>query len=155
MHMKAKGRWACDIAYIYSRFCPGNMERECVRAIGRTDATPFMEPADAHWASVANWTEDSIVWATMKSSMTAMGRYRTMTQTAIANSAAEVGFEVRYFLRLRLRHGVAFSDGATRRRVQRNRPRPRSTLTNSAVVLYFGIFESREGPRQRGVVPWE
>ena len=23
----------------------------------RTDTTPFMESADAHWASVANWTE--------------------------------------------------------------------------------------------------
>ena len=34
------------------------MERECVRAMGRTDATPFMESTDAHWASVANWTED-------------------------------------------------------------------------------------------------
>ena len=56
-HMKAKGRWAGDIAYIYSRFCP-DMERECVRAMGRTDATPFMESSDAHWASIANWTED-------------------------------------------------------------------------------------------------
>ena len=61
MHMKAKGRWAGDdIAYICSRFCP-DMERECVRAVGRTDATPFMESADAHyWASVANWTEDDM-----------------------------------------------------------------------------------------------
>ena len=48
---------AGDIAYIYSRFCP-DMERECVRAMGRTDATPFMESLDAHWASIANWTED-------------------------------------------------------------------------------------------------
>ena len=58
-HMKAKGRWAGDIAYIYSRFCP-DMERECARAMGRTDATPFMESTDAHWASVANWSEDDM-----------------------------------------------------------------------------------------------
>ena len=58
-HMKAKGRWAGDIAYIYSRFCP-DMERECVRAMGRTDATPFMESSDAHWASIANCTEDDM-----------------------------------------------------------------------------------------------
>ena len=58
-HMKSKGRWAGDIAYIYSRFCP-DMERECVRAMGRTDATPFMESSDAHWASIANWTEDGM-----------------------------------------------------------------------------------------------
>ena len=56
-HMKAKGRWAGDIAYIYSRFCP-DMERECARAMGRTHATPFMESSDANWASIANWTED-------------------------------------------------------------------------------------------------
>ena len=28
--------------------------------MGRTDATSFMESTDAHWASVANWTEDDI-----------------------------------------------------------------------------------------------
>jgi len=28
--------------------------------MGRSDATPFMESADAHWASVANWTEDDM-----------------------------------------------------------------------------------------------
>ena len=27
--------------------------------MGRTDATPFMEPSGAHWASIANWTEDA------------------------------------------------------------------------------------------------
>ena len=95
MHMKAKGRWAGDIAYICSCFCPG-MERECVRAMGRTDATSFMESADAHWASVANWTEDEIwTWVMMKSSITAMNRNWAMAQTTMSNLAAEVGFEVR------------------------------------------------------------
>ena len=27
---------------------------------GRTDATPFVESTDAHWASVANWTENNM-----------------------------------------------------------------------------------------------
>ena len=49
-------RSAGDIAYIYSRFCP-DIERECARAMGRTDAAPFMEFSDAHWASIANWTQ--------------------------------------------------------------------------------------------------
>ena len=46
----------------------------------------------------------------MKSSMTAMNRYRMMTQaqTAMMNSTAKVGFEVRCFLRLRSRLDVAF-----------------------------------------------
>ena len=44
MHMKSKGRWAGDIAYIYARFCP-KMDREAVRAMGQTDASPFMECA--------------------------------------------------------------------------------------------------------------
>ena len=57
MHMKAKGRWADDIAYIYARFCP-DMDREAVRAMGCTDATPFMESADAVFASISGWTED-------------------------------------------------------------------------------------------------
>ena len=58
MHLKAKGRWSGDIAYIYARFCP-DMDREAVRAIGCTDASPFMENIDSHWATVAAWTEDA------------------------------------------------------------------------------------------------
>ena len=56
--LKAKGRWSGDIAYIYARFCP-DMDREAVRAIGRTDASPFLENIDSHWATVAVWTEDA------------------------------------------------------------------------------------------------
>ena len=58
MHMKAKGRWSGDIAYTYARFCP-DMDHEAVRAIGCTDASPFMESIDSHWATVAVWTEDA------------------------------------------------------------------------------------------------
>ena len=58
MHLKAKGRWAGDIAYVYARFCP-EMDREAVRAMGQTDATPFMECADSHWATISGWTEDT------------------------------------------------------------------------------------------------
>jgi len=36
------------------------------------------------------------------------GRLRTTTQTTMTISAVEVGFEVRCFLRLRSRRGVAF-----------------------------------------------
>ena len=57
MHLKGKGRWSGDIAYIYARFCP-DMDRDAVRAIGRTDATPFMENTDSLWATIAAWTED-------------------------------------------------------------------------------------------------
>ena len=57
------------------------------------------------------------IWVMMKSSMTAMDRYRTMTQTTMMNSTAEVGFEVRCFLRLLPRRGAAFSAYVTRRRV--------------------------------------
>ena len=35
------------------------MDREAVRAMGQTDATPFMECADSHWASISGWTEDT------------------------------------------------------------------------------------------------
>ena len=52
MHMKAKGRWSGDIAYVYARFCP-DMDRDAVRAMGCTDATPVMESIDLHWATVA------------------------------------------------------------------------------------------------------
>ena len=58
MHLKSKGRWAGDIAFIYARFCP-EMDRDAVRAMGQTDASPFMECADSHWASLSGWTEDS------------------------------------------------------------------------------------------------
>ena len=58
MHLKGKGRWSGDIAYIYARFCP-DMDRDAVRAIGCTDATPFMENTDALWATIAAWNEDA------------------------------------------------------------------------------------------------
>ena len=62
MHLKGKGRWSGDIAcilYIYARFCPDmDMDRGAVRAIGFTDATPFMENTDALWTTIAAWTED-------------------------------------------------------------------------------------------------
>ena len=59
MHMKAKGRWLGDIAYIYARFCPADMDRDAVRAMGTTDTTPFLENADSHWAAVSGWMEYS------------------------------------------------------------------------------------------------
>ena len=34
-------------------------DRNAVRAIGRTDAVPYLESSDAHWAAVADWTEES------------------------------------------------------------------------------------------------
>ena len=58
MHLKGKGRWSGDIVYIYARFCP-DMDRNAVRAIGCTDATPFMENTDALWATIAAWNEDA------------------------------------------------------------------------------------------------
>ena len=58
MYMKAKGRWPGDIAYIYARFCP-DMDRGAVRAMGMTEATPFLENADSHWAAISGWIEDS------------------------------------------------------------------------------------------------
>ena len=58
MHMKANGRWSGEIAYIYARFCP-DMDRDAVRAMGMTDATPFLENADSHWAAISGWIEDS------------------------------------------------------------------------------------------------
>ena len=58
MRMKAKGRWSGDIAYIYSRFCP-DMDRDAVRAMGATDATPFLENVDSHWAAITGCIEDS------------------------------------------------------------------------------------------------
>ena len=35
------------------------MDRNAVRAIGCTDATPFMENTDALWATIAAWNEDA------------------------------------------------------------------------------------------------
>ena len=58
MHMKAKGRWSGDIAYIDARFCP-DMDRGSVRAMGMTDASPFLENIDSHWAAIPGWIEDS------------------------------------------------------------------------------------------------
>ena len=51
--LKAKGRWSSDIAYIYVRVCP-QQERELVRMIASTDATPFLEKGDGHWNAVAH-----------------------------------------------------------------------------------------------------
>ena len=39
-------------------FCP-DMDREAVRAIGCTDASPFMGNIDSHWATVSAWSEDA------------------------------------------------------------------------------------------------
>ena len=66
MHLKGKGRWSGEIAYIYARFCPDMAYiimiwtgiRDAVRAIGCTGATPFMENTDALRATIAAWTED-------------------------------------------------------------------------------------------------
>ena len=57
MHMKAKGRWSGDTAYIYARLCP-DMDRDAVRAMGSTDATPFLENVDSHWAAITGWNKD-------------------------------------------------------------------------------------------------
>ena len=35
------------------------MDRDAVRAMGMTDATPFLENADSHWAAISGWIEDS------------------------------------------------------------------------------------------------
>ena len=35
------------------------MDRDAVRAMGTTDATPFLESADSHWAAITGWNEDS------------------------------------------------------------------------------------------------
>ena len=51
--LKAKGRWSSDIAFIYSRVCP-QQERDLVRLIASTDATPFLEKSDEHWNAVAH-----------------------------------------------------------------------------------------------------
>ena len=51
--LKAKGRWSSDIAYIYSRVCP-QQERNLIRAMASTDATPFLEKGDDFWNSVAH-----------------------------------------------------------------------------------------------------
>ena len=147
-HMKAKGRWAGDIAYIYSRFCP-DMERECVRAMGRTDATPFMESSDAHWASIANWTEDDMDLGMMKSSMTATDRFRTTTQTTMTISMVEVGFEVRCFLRLRSRRDVAFRLAPRDATCYATGLVPDQTLTNSAVVPTLkNLSQPERGPQK-------
>ena len=55
--MKAKGRWPGDTAYIYARFCP-DMDRDVVRAMGCTDATPVMDSIDSHATKISAWTED-------------------------------------------------------------------------------------------------
>ena len=39
MHMKSKGRWSGDIAYICARFCPEMDREEVVRAMGTTHAS--------------------------------------------------------------------------------------------------------------------
>ena len=51
--LKAKGRWSSDIAFIYARVCP-QQERNLIRAMASTDATPFLEKGDDLWNSVAH-----------------------------------------------------------------------------------------------------
>ena len=58
MHMKAKSRWSGDIAYMHARFCP-DMDRDAARAMGTTDATPFLENVDSHWVAISGWQEAS------------------------------------------------------------------------------------------------
>ena len=70
-------------------------------------------------------------WVVVKSSMTAMNRYQTMTQAAMMISTDEVGFEVRCFLRFRSQRDVAFPAGATRRHMPRaTQPASSPTDTN-------------------------
>jgi len=54
--LKAKGRWSSDIAFIYSRICP-QQERDLIRLMASTDATPFLEKGDGFWDSVAHFEE--------------------------------------------------------------------------------------------------
>ena len=54
--LKAKGRWSSDIAFIYSRVCP-QQERDLIRLMASTDATPFLEKGDGFWDSVAHFEE--------------------------------------------------------------------------------------------------
>ena len=56
--LKAKGRWSSDIAFIYSRVCP-QQERDLIRMMASTDATPFLEKGDGFWDSVAHFQEPS------------------------------------------------------------------------------------------------
>jgi len=35
------------------------MDRDAARAMGTTDATPFLENADSHWEAATGWNEDS------------------------------------------------------------------------------------------------
>ena len=52
--------------------------RDAVRAIGCTDATPFMENTDAIWATIAAWNEDAAdTWETQRSSAMVMKLFRT------------------------------------------------------------------------------
>ena len=78
MHMKSKGRWAGDIAYIYARFCP-EMDREAVRAKGQTDASPFSWNALIHTGP--HYQDDGPrmqqTWVMTKSLTTAMKRFLT------------------------------------------------------------------------------
>ena len=54
--LKAKGRWSSGIAFIYSRVCP-QQERDLIRLMASTDATPFLEKGDGFWDSVAHFEE--------------------------------------------------------------------------------------------------
>ena len=54
--LKAKGRWSSDIAFTYSRVC-SQQERDRIRSMAPTDATPFLEKGDGFWDSVAHFEE--------------------------------------------------------------------------------------------------
>ena len=54
--LKAKGRWSSDIAFIYSRVCP-QQERDLIRIMASTDASPFLQKGGGFWDSVAHFEE--------------------------------------------------------------------------------------------------
>ena len=131
MHLKSKGRWAGDIAFIYARFCP-EMDREAVRAMGQTDAPPFMECADSHWASFRDGPRTQQTWATTRSLMTVTKLYQT-TKTIDATGSVARGLG--WFLRLRLGrhvHRRRHADDVTRDAASRH------TTTNYRLAsLYY------------------
>ena len=43
---------------MHARFCP-DMDRDAARAMGTTDATPFLENVDSHWVAISGWQEAS------------------------------------------------------------------------------------------------
>ena len=113
------------------------MDRDAVRAMGTTDATPFLENADSRWAAISGWQEDSGDLGDIEEfndGDEALSDGDDMMRTNVKSDS-----RVRLFLRLLLLASLPMTPrGVVWRRC--NQPRARPPAADLAMTLLGAVF---------------